>query len=347
MPEIEKIELPGIRKIIEEALKSLVTEEEWYEGIFPSPEHSAHAAPLFGISRALATVSSQWRNETLCNKWAEKLRSYQRPDGIWDFGPPSPSHLKRYRETDFIITNTSHAVKTLNILNARPRYSIYLPPEVLTSEGLIAYLEGVQWDTQWGTSIPPGNLCMCYIANGMWSLADTWFDWIDSHSDPESGWWFPEIAEGEHVIGGAYHLMEAYICARRELPHTEVLLDSLMKLYDSGSNLSIPPDKRPSCGPLDIGIMLCECAARLGLSGMKLDKVKMVAYRYFRIYYDAHILRPEWKAKLNQDLNGAINPTACALAAGNWYLPEWFVDERPWWYNWASASLSRFPVSLT
>jgi hypothetical protein len=184
---------------------------------------------------------------------------------------------------------------------------------------------------------------MCFTANGMRELENAWFSWMDDHQDPETGWWLPDRARGEHVIGGAYHIMEGYICARRGVPYPEPLLKTLMTLYKEKA--CYPPEgKRPSCGGLDIAVMLIFLSRQLGLGGIRRAEIEKAVYDYLRLYYDTHVMTPSIRDNLPGDYAGGIGPLAISMAIGNEFLPEWFTDNRFWWYNWADRGLSVFPA---
>ncbi len=66
---------------------------------------------------------------------------------MFDIGKQVPGSADRYRPIDLEIISIAHAAATLNALKARPAYPLRLPEEVMTSDGLAAYLDFAYHDT--------------------------------------------------------------------------------------------------------------------------------------------------------------------------------------------------------
>ena len=168
------------------------------------------------------------RNEQERMACVKVLQDFQDPDtGLFFEGTHHALHC------------TAHCTAALELFDVRPRYAMPGIDPYRTPEGLCKLLEGLRWiENPWPQAHEGAGIFATMILTGAatpeWQ--DTYFNWLDRHTDPEHGMSVAgTIQTGKapkfHHLNGWFHYLFNYSFARRPFPQVEKLIDSCIDMY--------------------------------------------------------------------------------------------------------------------
>jgi hypothetical protein len=169
------------------------------------------------------------RDEALRRGFVTALRSMQVPEtGLFQEKTHHPFHV------------TAHCIAALELFDAAPLYDVKALTIYREKTALEDFLGSLEWESNpWSTSHQGAGLYAVYanmrLADAVWKKY--YFDWLQSHCDPETGIGFAGamrknlVSEAEHLFGW-FHYLFCFTHAHRAIPYPERLIDSCLRLYD-------------------------------------------------------------------------------------------------------------------
>ena len=140
---------------------------------------------------------------------------------------------------------TAHCTSALELFDRLPEYPLTGLDKFKTKEGLENFLENLDWNGKaWSEAHQGAGVfaAMIVTRNATPQWQDWYFDWLDSHTDPEYGMSkIGAIQTGirpawEH-LNGWFHYLFNYHFAHRPYPQIKTLIDTCINLYKE-DNLS-------------------------------------------------------------------------------------------------------------
>ncbi len=169
------------------------------------------------------------------DQWANTINQFQNIKTGWY----EKSFTFHYREH-----TTAYAVAALHLIDRKPKYPLSWKNNILKSK--IAQEKWIRgdwrmlWSLIWpGSHVISGIPAILAMTNqGNKNFFDWYFNWLDNHADPNSGFYMRGIPHKLGIIrkprmqdlGGAFHMFYVYEWFNRKWPYPEKVVDYCIQL---------------------------------------------------------------------------------------------------------------------
>ena len=190
--------------------------------------------------------------------WIAYLQGLQDPTtGI--FSDPSLVQRPAVRDrahADWQLTTLCLAA--LDILGGNPLHPFSFLEPWYDPEYLASWMAALDWRNPWhsGNKVMFVGVLLAFVNSRTASdkanrALQTWFDWLDGHQNPDTGFW----GEGGNApyyagMGGAYHEYLVYNYVERAINHSDKIVDRVL-LLQQADGLFVPPRGGGSCDDFD------------------------------------------------------------------------------------------------
>ena len=178
------------------------------------------------------------------------LQSFQDPlTGMFH----EPTHVKMH--------STAHCTAALELFDARPQYRFAELEPFMTPNGIIRFMDGLQWG---GSEAPFGHigagiytpLAITHAVGNEW--LEAYFGWLDENCAPSCGLWRKEFLNPALPMwlrmGAGFHFLFNYSDAKRPFPYPEALIDTCLDIYSKGA---LPPKFGKCCHFIEMDWAYC------------------------------------------------------------------------------------------
>ena len=139
-------------------------------------------------------------------------------------------HLKRQL--------TTFCLSAVEALGGKPSFPLNFLNNWKDAKSLINWLDNLNWENPWNSGNKVMFLAICFSYNyehfgddKAREALDVWFDWMDRHQNPETGFWGTSRDSNYFVgMGGFYHQFLIYEYFDRELHYVERIIDRILTL---------------------------------------------------------------------------------------------------------------------
>lgn len=182
-------------------------------------------------------------------------------------------------------TTTYFALQALDALGEKPEYPLSFLASFRDTEGVIGWLENLDWSNPWRESNRVMHLLAALLFSLLWE-ENPWaaeryhdvLDWLDGKQDPRSGLWGTDRgATVLNAVAGAYHFVPFYRYARRPVRCWPKIVDACLELQNE-DGLFAPSPGGGACEDLDAIDLLCTSARA---AGRLTDEVRKALTRAF------------------------------------------------------------------
>lgn len=166
------------------------------------------------------------------DRWAETINRFQNLRTGW-YQKTETLHYKEH--------GTGYAVAALKLIDRRPKFPLKWKNSIIkSSEAMERWIRHPNWSFIWATShiISGVPAALAMVEEGNDVFYSWYFDWLDHHAYPESGFYHLGIIHKSGIrphatmqeLGGAFHMYYVYEYFNRKWPYKERVVDETLRL---------------------------------------------------------------------------------------------------------------------
>lgn len=169
------------------------------------------------------------------DEWANIINSFQDPKTGWY----KKTYTMHYKEH-----TSAYAVAALNLIDRKPAHPLNWKNNILLSKKSMKRWISGDWRMLWSIIWPGSHVIsgvpaiLAMTEQGEKKFFTWYFDWLDLHADPNSGFYLRGIPHRfglireptKHELGGAFHMYYIYEWFKRQWPYPEKIVDHCIRL---------------------------------------------------------------------------------------------------------------------
>lgn len=203
----------------------------------------------------LKTLSDEQRSE-----WLTYLKGFQQEQTGLFVDPQAseritdPTHDEEHLNRQL----TTFCLSAIEALGDKPDYPLSFLDEWKGITPLTSWLDSLDWENPWNSGNKVMFLAICLAYNyehfeddKAREALDVWFDWMDRHQNPGTGFWGTSRDSNYFIgMGGFYHQFLIYEYFDREVQYAERVVDRILFLQQP-DGLYFPGQGGGSCDDID------------------------------------------------------------------------------------------------
>jgi len=274
--------LKGIENFYEKRRSSGSKGYSFEPGLLPTYWSSSYPVLTYSLTGLLDAVEEDYKNnlaEFLQNGQEAATGFYKEPLSEENM-PIGPVH----KAEDVLWHGATFINGALHVLGKNPNYGFSILDENKDSQAMVRWLERLPWENPWKA----GNFTYdmgCLMGTdfettgnnaNLYSM-DAFFDWMDSNTDNETGWWNPKgNAPLYSCQFGGYHTLMVYWMYDRTIPDPEKMIESTLRLQSEDGSFS----GYGCCGDMDCVDALVTLSRQFDICHGKVRKAMEKFYPY-------------------------------------------------------------------
>ncbi len=153
---------------------------------------------------------------------------------------------------------TTFCLSAIEALGSKPDYPLRFLDELKEETALTHWLDNLNWENPWNSGNKVMFLAICLAYNNehfgdekSGKALNVWFDWMDRHQNPKTGFWGTSRESDYFVgMGGFYHQFLIYEYFDRKVRYGEQIVDRMIFLQQP-DGLYFPGQGGGSCEDID------------------------------------------------------------------------------------------------
>lgn len=216
---------------------------------------SCFAVYIHYLFNNLRNLSAEERSE-----WLNYLLSFQNEKTGLFIDPEAkerivdPTHDEEHLNRQL----TTFCLSAIEALGGKPNYPLRFLDVWKDEAPLTSWLDNLDWDNPWNCGNKVMFLAICFAYNyehfgdeKSREALNVWFDWMDKHQNPKTGFWGTSRDSDYFVgMGGFYHQFLIYEYFDREVQYAEQIVDRMLFLQQP-DGLYFPGQGGGSCDDID------------------------------------------------------------------------------------------------
>lgn len=194
------------------------------------------------------------------NEWLTYIKGFQQEKTGLFIDPEVSERITdpTHDEEHLYIQLTTFCLSAIEALGSKPDYPLRFLDESKDETALTHWLDNLDWDNPWnsGNKVMFLGICLAYNYEHFGDdkareALDVWFDWMDKHQNPKTGFWGTS-RDSDYLrgMGGFYHQFLIYEYFDREVQYADRIVDRILFLQQP-DGLYFPGQGGGSCDDLD------------------------------------------------------------------------------------------------